>query len=62
MLLWRSGLVEVEIENKNKKVRCLKCNRFTSLVHSKLKPIRSVYLDACGSNVDLIIQKKISLL
>lgn len=53
-----SGLVEVEIENKNKKVRCPECNKFTSSVHSKLKPIRSVYLDACGSNVDLIIHKK----
>ena len=27
-------------------------------MHSKLKPIRSVYLDECVSNVDLIIHKK----
>ena len=26
-------------------------------MHSKLKPIRSVYLDECGSNVNLIIHK-----
>ena len=26
--------------------------------HDKLKPIRSVYLNSCGSNVDLIIHKK----
>ena len=53
-----SGLIEVVIENRKKKVRCPMCNKFTSSVHDKLKPIRSVYLDACGSNVDLIIYKK----
>ena len=53
-----NGLIEVEIENKKKKVRCPMCNRFTSSVHDRLKPIRSVYLDSCGSNVDLIIYKK----
>ena len=52
------GIVEVEIENKNKKVRCPICNKFTSSVHGKIKPIRSVYLDACGAKVDLIIYKK----
>ena len=34
------------------------CGKFTSSVHDKLKPIRSVYLDSCGTNVDLIIYKK----
>lgn len=34
------------------------CNNFTDSVHGKLKPIRSVYLDSCGSSVDLIIYKK----
>lgn len=53
-----NGLVEVDIENRKKKVRCPVCNKFTSSVHDKLKPIRSVYLDSCGSNVDLIIHKK----
>ena len=52
------GVVEIEIENKSKKVRCPKCNKFTSSIHGKLKPIRSVYLEACGSKVDLIIYKK----
>lgn len=28
------------------------------MVHSKLKPIRSVYLDNCGTKVDLITYKK----
>lgn len=51
-------LIEVVIENRNKKVRCPICNKFTSSVHGKLKPIRSVYLDSCGSSVDLIIYKK----
>ena len=53
-----NGLIEVTIENKKKKVRCPVCNKFTSSVHDKLKPIRSVYLDSCGSKVDLIICKK----
>lgn len=46
------GLIEVSVENKEKKVRCPKCNKFTSSVHDKLKPIKSVYLDSCGSSVD----------
>lgn len=52
------GVLEINIENKSKKVRCTKCNKFTSSIHSRLKPIRSVYLDACGTKVDLIIYKK----
>lgn len=53
-----NGLIEVIIENRKKKVRCPVCNKFTDSVHGKLKPIRSVYLDSCGSSVDLIIYKK----
>lgn len=53
-----NGLIEVDIENRKKKVRCSICNKFTSSVHDKLKPIKSVYLDSCGSKVDLIIHKK----
>ena len=53
-----NGLIEITIENRKKKVRCNVCNKFTSSVHDKLKPIRSVYLDSCGTNVDLIIYKK----
>lgn len=52
------GIIEVEIENKRKKVRCLMCGKFTSSIHGKIKPIRSVYLDSCGTKVDLIIHKK----
>ena len=52
------GVIEVKVENKKTKVRCPICNKFTSSVHDKLKPIRSVYLDSCGSKVDLIIYKK----
>ena len=50
-----SGIVEVSIEGKKKKVRCPLCGKFTSSIHDMLKPIRSVYLDSCGTNVDLII-------
>ena len=39
-----NGIIEVGIENKGKKVRCPKCNRFTSSVHGRNKPIRSKYL------------------
>lgn len=53
-----NGLIEICIENRKKKVRCSICNKFTSSVHGKLKPIKSVYLDSCGSKVDLIILKK----
>ena len=53
-----NGLIEVIIENRKKKVRCPICNKFTSSVHDKLRPIRSIYLDSCGSKVDLIIYKK----
>ena len=28
-----NGIIEVSIENKNKKVRCPKCNKFTSNLH-----------------------------
>ena len=52
------GLIEVVIENRKQKVRCPVCNKFTSSVHGKLKPIKSIYLDSCGSSVDLIIYKK----
>ena len=49
------GLIEIVIENRKQKVRCPVCNKFTSSVHDKLKPIKSIYLDSCGSSVDLII-------
>ena len=51
-------IIEVELSDKKDKVRCPLCNKFTSSVHSKLKPIRSVYLDSCGQKVNLIINKR----
>ena len=54
----KRGVIEVDLESRKTKVRCPICNKFTSSVHGKLKPIRSVYLDSCGSKVDLIIHKK----
>ena len=53
-----NGIIEVSIENKKKKVRCPKCNKFTSSVHGKNKPIKSKYLKACEQRVILIINKK----
>ena len=53
-----NGLIEVVIENRKKKVRCPICNKFTSSIHSKLKPIKSIYLDSCGKEVHLIINKR----
>lgn len=40
-------IIEVSIENKGRKVRCSKCNKFTSCVHGRNKPIRSKYLKSC---------------
>ncbi len=53
-----NGKIEVELVSKKKKVRCPNCNKFTNSVHSKLKPIRSIYLDSCGEKVNLIIHKR----
>ena len=52
------GIIEVELKSNKDKVRCPICNKFTSSVHSKLKPIRSKYLDSCGEKVNLIIYKR----
>lgn len=46
-----NGIIDVSIENKKKKVRCPKCNKFTSSVHRKNKPIKSKYLKACEQRV-----------
>lgn len=51
-------IIEVELKSKKEKVRCPSCNKFTSSVHSKLKPIRSKYLDCSGEIVNLIIYKR----
>ena len=53
-----NGIIEVELASRKDKVRCPECNKFTSSVHSKLKPIRSKYLDACGEKINLIIYKR----
>ena len=50
--------IEVELSSQKKKVRCPICNAFTSSVHGNLKPIRSIYLDSCGQEVNLIIHKR----
>ena len=52
------GIIEVEVKSQKEKVRCPICNKFTSSVHDKLKPIKSVYLDSCGERVNLIITKR----
>lgn len=52
------GKIEVELSSQKKKVRCPICNAFTSSVHDNLKPIRSIYLDSCGQEVNLIIHKR----
>ena len=54
----KNGIIEVELKSKKEKVRCPECNKFTNSEHSKLKPIRSVYLDSCGEQVNLIIHKR----
>ena len=51
-------VIWVELESNKKKVRCPNCNSFTSSIHSKLKPIKSTYIDACGEGVKLLIHKR----
>ena len=57
-IIEQNGIIEVELKNKKDKVRCPLCNCFTNSVHSKLKPIRSKYLDSGGQEVNLIIYKR----
>ena len=52
------GIIEIELKSRRDKVRCPICNKFTSSIHSRLKPIRSKYLDSCGERVNLIIYKR----
>ena len=51
-------VIWVELESNKKKIRCPNCNSFTSSIHSKLKPIKSTYIDACGEEVKLLIHKR----
>lgn len=53
-----NGIIRVELKSNKLKVRCPGCNKFTSSIHSKLKPITSKYLDSCGQEVNLIINKR----
>lgn len=53
-----TGIIKVELESVKNKVRCPICNYFTSSIHSKLKPIKSKYLDCCGEMIELIIHKR----
>ena len=53
-----NGVIWVELKSGKKKVRCPNCNSFTSSIHSKLKPIKSTYIDACGEEVKLLIHKR----
>lgn len=38
-----NGIIELSIENKKKKVRRQKCNKFTSSVHGKNKTIIKLF-------------------
>lgn len=52
------GKIIVELKSRKEKIRCPICNKFTNSVHDKLKPIRSVYLDSGGQEVNLLITKR----
>ena len=52
------GKIIVELKSRKEKVRCPICNKFTNSVHDKLRPIKSVYLDSGGKEVNLIITKR----
>lgn len=51
-------IMMVELVSKKKKVRCPKCEQFTSCVHDVRKPIKSKYLDSAGQQVILEITKR----
>lgn len=51
-------IIEVELKSRKKKGRCPNCKNFTKSVHGKLKPIKSKYLDSCGEEVNIIINKR----
>ena len=51
-------VIGIELKSIKEKVRCPICNKFTSSVHDKLKPIKSKYLDCCGQKTLLIINKR----
>ena len=53
-----NGVLEVSVESRKNKVRCPNCNKFTKSVHDKIKPIKSIYSDSCGTKINLIINKK----
>jgi|GEM_PF-3339409 hypothetical protein len=44
-----NGIIEVSIENKDRKVRCPKCDKFASSVHRRNKPIHKSVLDILPS-------------
>ena len=52
------GIIEVELCSNKRKVRCPICNSFTSSIHGKLKPIKSIYLDSSKQQVNLLINKR----
>ena len=52
------GKIIVELKSRKEKVRCPICDKFTNSVHSKLKPIKSKYLDCASKEVNLVIYKR----
>ena len=57
-IIENEGIIEAHLKSKIEKERCPICNKFTKSIHSKLKPIRSKYLDSGGFVVNLIIYKR----
>lgn len=50
--------IMVSIKSNKKKVRCPRCNQFSSRIHDYLKPSRIDYLNAVGINTYLIAYKR----
>ena len=48
----------VYVKSKRKKVKCPKCNNFSSKIHDYLKPIKITYLKNSGEDTYLIVSKR----
>lgn len=54
----KGNKIMVTIKSKNKKYRCPNCDKYTSSVHDKLKPIKVKYLKLAERESELLLLKR----
>ena len=54
----KGNKIMITIKSKNKKYRCPRCDKYTSSVHGKLKPMLIKYLKVAERRSELIINKR----